>query len=134
MLVPRLACDTHAHCYGDPARFPVQPGTVTVPGADAATYGAMLAANHIERCVIVQPTAYGLDNRCTLEAVRHLGLERARAVAVIAPDLPLETRQTLAASGVRGLRLFPSVSLSPELLCSVAAQAAPLGWHIILQP
>lgn len=134
MPIPRLACDTHAHCYCDPTRFPVRQGTVAVPGADAATYAAVLAANRIERSVIVQPSAYGSDNRCTLDAVRRLGPERARAVAVIAPDLPVDERQALRAQGVRGLRLLPGVRLSRELLRDAAAQAAPLGWHIILQP
>ena len=41
-----------------------------------AQYLAMLAAVGLERAVIVQPSVYGYDNRCTLDAVAKIGLDR----------------------------------------------------------
>ena len=54
-------------------------------------YMALCARLGIERCVVVQPTTYGLDNRCTLEAMAAFG-PNARGVAVVdeQPDLVLD--------------------------------------------
>ena len=43
---------------------------------------ALHRALHTDRVVIVNPSVYGADNSCTLDAVKQLG-PRARAVAVI---------------------------------------------------
>jgi len=80
--VPRGACDCHVHIF-DPARFPYEPGRVyTPPQALIEDLRNLQAALHFERVVVVQPSVYGFDNACTLDAVRALGA-RARAIAVI---------------------------------------------------
>ena len=43
---------------------------------------------HIDRVVIVQPSIYGVDNSCTLDALRQLGA-RSRGVAVIDEKTPV---------------------------------------------
>ncbi|MCX7230729.1 MAG: hypothetical protein NTW15_17310 [Burkholderiales bacterium] len=81
--VPRLAapagsCDTHMHFYS--AHYPRHPDGLPPPGdARPVEYRALMAALGIGRVVVVQPNAYGDDNRCTLDAAAELGPERARA-------------------------------------------------------
>src|SRR3546814_5748932 len=58
----------------------------------------------LERMVIVQPTPYGADNRCTLEAARSLR-GRARAVAVVGEGINEQDLRWMHSIGVRGLRI-----------------------------
>src|SRR5262249_3491764 len=81
--VPRGACDCHVHVF-DPARFPYFSGRVyTPPEAAAEDLLALQRELHFDRVVIVQPSVYGVDNACTLDAMKKLGPARARGVAVI---------------------------------------------------
>jgi predicted TIM-barrel fold metal-dependent hydrolase len=105
--VPPGACDCHTHIFGDPKRFPMTPARVYTPEpAQVDEMRTLYRALHMDRVVIVQPSVYGTDNACTLEAVKQLG-PRARAIAVI----DVETRGSdtmladLDAAGVRGIRL-----------------------------
>ncbi|MEX2450778.1 MAG: hypothetical protein WD407_07985, partial [Rhodospirillales bacterium] len=81
---PPHACDTHSHIYGPRDRYPHVEGRES-RYAPVEVYRAMLDRIGVERCVIVQPSLYGYDNRCTLDAIAALGQERARGTAVIAP-------------------------------------------------
>ena len=68
----RFACDTHIHFYDH--RYPAAPNAVLrPPDATPADYCEVGAELGTERAVIVQPTTYGLDNRCQLEAMEVLG-------------------------------------------------------------
>jgi hypothetical protein len=80
--IPRSACDCHVHIF-DPEHFPYAKERVyTPPTASVADLRDLQSALHFERVVIVQPSVYGTDNSCTLDAIRQLGA-RARGVAVI---------------------------------------------------
>jgi predicted TIM-barrel fold metal-dependent hydrolase len=87
------------------------------------------------RAVIVQPSVYGFDNRCLLDALRALG-GAARGVAVLPETVTDIELQQLDAAGVRGVRLnVESASeRDPQALqrrLGVWAQRlAPLGWHV----
>ena len=66
------SCDTHVHVYD--ARYPVAPTTVLrPPDAGVAEYRAFQREAGLQRVVLVQPTTYGFDNRCQLEAMAALG-------------------------------------------------------------
>src|SRR5690349_5031830 len=81
--VPTDACDCHTHIFGDPRRFPFAAArTYTPESASVAEIRALHRALHTTRVVIVQPSVYGTDNSCTLDAIRQLGAS-ARGVAVI---------------------------------------------------
>ena len=72
--VPRGACDCHVHVFGDPGKFPFAAHRVyTPPEASVDDLRALQAALGFERVVIVTPSVYGLDNSCTLDAIRQLG-------------------------------------------------------------
>jgi predicted TIM-barrel fold metal-dependent hydrolase len=86
--VPRGACDCHVHVFCDASKFPFAADRVyTPPTASVEDLRALQAALHLERVVIVTPSVYGLDNACTLDAIRQLG-SRARGVAVIDASTP----------------------------------------------
>ena len=86
------------------------------------------------RVVVVQPTAYGADNRATLAAVAAFGAD-ARGVAVVGPDADEAALERLHSAGIRGARfqMLPGGALPWTALEPVAAHIAHLGWHVQLQ-
>lgn len=103
--VPAGACDCHVHVF-DPARFPLAPHRAYTPGiASIAALEALLAGLGVARTVLVQPSVYGEDNSCLLEALHHLG-ERARAVIVIDPATVTDAQlRAFRDAGARGVRV-----------------------------
>src|SRR6476660_5833625 len=81
LKVPANACDCHHHIYG--SQYKVDPRTTLRP-ADATVddYRALQKRIGTSRNVIVQPSTYGIDNRCTLDALVAMG-PTARAVVVV---------------------------------------------------
>jgi len=134
--VPSGACDCHTHIFGDARQFPWTAARVYTPEpASIAEMRSLHRALHMERVVVVQPSVYGTDNACTLDAVRQLG-QRARAVAVINERAPSSALDALDAAGVRGIRLNLATAGQTDagrardrLLRSVE-QLAGRNWHI----
>jgi predicted TIM-barrel fold metal-dependent hydrolase len=103
--VPAGACDCHVHIFGDPQRYPFFAGRVYTPeSASVAELRALQDALHMDRVVIVQPSVYGTDNSCTLDAIKALG-PRARGVAVIDAGTTDAALDDMAKNGIRGIRL-----------------------------
>lgn len=131
--LPRGSCDAHVHVYD--GRFPASPTTVLrPPDASIDDYRSVQAALGCDRVVLVQPTTYGLDNRCQLEAVDRLG-DRARAVLVVDDTVTAHELEAFTARGARGARfhLLPGGAVPGEMLGPVADRIAPFGWHVQLQ-
>ena len=62
--LPRGACDCHCHVFGPAARFPyAEPRSYTPDDAPLEAYLALLDRLGFDRGVLVQPSAYGRDNR-----------------------------------------------------------------------
>ena len=131
---PAGACDCHAHVIGPAERRPFSPTRAyTPPDALLPDYLALLGELGIERAVIVQPSVYGYDNACTLDAVQTLGA-RGRAVVVADPASNDAELAAMAAAGACGLRfnlVTPGGPGAAELE-RMAARVAPLGWHVQL--
>jgi predicted TIM-barrel fold metal-dependent hydrolase len=103
--VPPGACDCHTHIFGDWARFPFTPARAYTPEpASVDELRKLHRALHTSRVVIVQPSVYGTDNACTLDAVRQLG-PGARGVAVIDDNTPESSFDAMSRAGIRGIRL-----------------------------
>jgi predicted TIM-barrel fold metal-dependent hydrolase len=135
--VPPGACDCHVHVF-DPARFPyVAKRVYTPPEASVEDLIALQKALRMDRVVIVQPSVYGADNACTLDAVRRLGA-RARAVAVIDKATSATELDEMAGIGVRGIRLNLNTTPGGEIdadgsrrtLDVAAEQIRGRNWHI----
>lgn len=135
LQAPPRACDCHIHIY-DPA-MTIAP-TANGPGpawATVAAYRAVQRRLGIERAIVVQPTAYGTDNSCTVAAIAELGLATTRGVAVVDASVSDVELRRLHAAGIRGARfqMLPGGALPWEMMEPVAARIAHLGWHIQMQ-
>ena len=129
MNVPRGACDCHVHVFGPAARYPLAPDRAYTP--PEASLEDLLRAQEklgMQRMVVVQPSVYGADNSCMLDALTALG-RRARGVAVVDEFSVLED---LHAAGVRGVRVNLQTGnlRDPQLVARAAARVGLLGWHV----
>jgi predicted TIM-barrel fold metal-dependent hydrolase len=132
--LPAGACDAHLHVF-DPRFAPQAPDAMRA-GATAADYAALGARLGLERAVIVQPRAHGTDNRATLQAIRSLGADRARGIAVLRPDVDDAELRALDEGGVRGIRFSlhsdRDAAVRLDMLEPLARRVADLGWHVQL--
>ena len=127
------ACDCHMHIYDD--RYPLAAtATFTPPNALVSAYRDVQRELGLTRVVVIQPTGYGFDNRCTLEGMAALGAN-ARGICVVPHDVAAEELQRLHGLGIRGVRfmMLPGGVLPWSSLAPTAARIAPMGWHIGLQ-
>ena len=133
LKAPPGACDTHMHIYED--RFPVAPtALLKPPPATVADYRKLQQRLGLSRTVIVQPSTYGTDNRCTLEAMAALG-DSARGVAVVDTSVSDDELARLTKAGIRGIRfhMLKGGALPWEILETMAARVHEVGWHVQLQ-
>lgn len=133
LVAPPGACDTHMHIYE--ARFKLAPtAAFKPPVAPTADYLAMRSRIGVARTVVVQPSAYGADNTCTLEAMAAMGTS-ARGIAVVEPGVADAELERLTNAGMRGIRYFmlPGGILPWESLETMAARVGAFGWHVQLQ-
>src|SRR5437879_7292835 len=102
LTAPANATDCHHHVYD--AKYPVDPKATLRP-ADALVedYRALQKRIGTTRSVIVQPSTYGIDNRCTLDALVAMG-PTARAVVVVNDTVTDAELQRMHALGARGIR------------------------------
>lgn len=137
--LPALACDCHVHVF-DPARFPYAPKRSYTPGpatvTDLLCFKSILG---VDRVVLVQPSVYGADNRCMVDALRKIGPARARGVAVVdLHNVSEEELDHLHANGVRSARLNlevkgeSRVDAAVEQLCAAERVLARRGWSVQL--
>lgn len=130
------ACDCHLHVFEDGR--PLAPtATFKPPHAPVEAYREVQRRLGFGRALVVQPTGYGFDNDCTLQAMAALGGPNggARGIAVVPPTVSQAELDALHAAGMRGVRfmmlaggVLPWSALEP-----IAERIAPLGWTINLQ-
>ena len=139
--VPANACDCHVHVFGPVAQFPYWSGRTYLPGdASVEELLALQQALHLQRVVIVHPSPYGTDNRCSLDAVQRINAgtaSTARAVVVIDPATISDAElKAMHAGGVRGVRVNlesarqHDAEVAQRWLEDAAARVAHLGWHV----
>jgi predicted TIM-barrel fold metal-dependent hydrolase len=130
LKAPANATDCHHHIYD--ARYPVDPRATLRP-ADALVddYRALQRRIGTTRNVLVQPSTYGTDNRCHLEALKAFG-PTARMVAVVDDTVSADELKRMHGLGVRGIRfnLATGGATTPEMIEPLAKRVNDLGWHI----
>jgi predicted TIM-barrel fold metal-dependent hydrolase len=136
--VPERACDCHVHIFGDAGQFPFAASrTYTPESASAAELLAMHRALHISRVVIVQPSVYGTDNSCTLDAIKQYG-SGARGIAVLPSAISSTTLDHMERAGIRGVRINLATAGDTNLddarhrLKSAIEQIQGRKWHVQL--
>ncbi|MCX4151904.1 MULTISPECIES: amidohydrolase [Paraburkholderia] len=128
--VPPKATDSHHHIYD--ARYPVDPSAqLQPPDATVADYRALQRRLGVERHVVVQPSTYGTDNRCLLDALSQFG-KTARGIATVPVTVTNGELAGLHDTGVRGLRfnLEYLVGVTVSMMEPLSKRIEPLGWHI----
>lgn len=130
------ACDCHVHVFDDGSRYPFDPARTYTPGP--ASLDELLALHRrlgVQRVVLVQPSPYGADNACMLDALAGLG-GAGRAVAVIDEATSDTALRRMHEAGVRGVRVNLETAgrhdpgHARERLLQAARRVAPLGWHV----
>jgi D-galactarolactone isomerase len=117
------------------SRYPAAPSSLLrPPDATIDQYRQVQATLGLQRVVVVQPSTYGLDNSCTLDAVAQFG-DDARAVVVVDDETTEDELVQLTRRGARGARfhMLPGGAVPWEIMPAVAERIAPFGWHIQLQ-
>ncbi len=123
MTTPPGACDRHVY---DPDQGPAPDGAGRIfPAATLAAHRRVQVRLGLQRAVVVQPNAYGTDNRSTLAAVAALEPD-ARGVAIVTPATPDSELARLHAAAIRGARRHVLCgTVSGEPLGSTSGE--PLG-------
>ena len=104
LIAPPDSVDCHHHVYDH--RFPWDAGAkLQPPEATVAHYRLLQRRLGIYRSVVVQPSSYGSDNRCLMDALAQLG-DAARGVAVIDRQMTDADLREMHEAGVRGIRLI----------------------------
>jgi predicted TIM-barrel fold metal-dependent hydrolase len=136
--VPAGACDCHTHIFGDPRRFPfVTPRVYTPPTASITEMRALHRKLRTSRVVIVQPSVYGADNSCTIDAIKELG-PGARGIAAIDEKTSDATLDQMDRQGIRGIRINLETSgqadpaVARQRLQAAMARIKGRKWHIEL--
>lgn len=131
-----VPCDCHVHVF-DPARYPYTASRKFTPDtADVNCLTKHLDLTRMGHVVLVQPSVYGADNRCMLDAISKLG-GRAKGIAVVSPDITKDDLDDLSDAGVVGARLNMVVNRSDNAVEAINAiekldALLPKAWHIQL--
>jgi D-galactarolactone isomerase len=132
LKAPPNACDCHMHIYD--SRFPVAPNaTLRPPDASIDAYRLHQRRLGTTRTIVVNPSTYGTDNSCTLDAMAEFG-DTARGVAVVDTSVTDAELERLNVLGVRGVRFnfVQSGATTLEMLEPLSKRVNVLGWHIQL--
>jgi len=137
-----LSCDSHFHVFGPAERYAYGSDLrYKPPFAPLQEYLPLMGRLGFERMVFVQPSAYGRDNSCMLDAMREIG-RGCRGVVDVHEDLPDAELDRFDALGVRAVRINvspvhrPEAGLADRLLPrirKVAARCGEIGWHLDFQ-
>ncbi|OAG01492.1 amidohydrolase 2 [Paraphaeosphaeria sporulosa] len=137
--MPAGAWDCHMHVTSP--EYPLVANAAYVPSLHNFQHAMKFESTiGISKIVLVQPSIYGDDNSCLLDALKEIGPANGRGVVGIDPNaVDMSTLQAWHKLGVRGVRLnlkstnvqFTEESLN-DLLKSYADVIRPLGWVLEL--
>jgi 2-pyrone-4,6-dicarboxylate lactonase len=136
LKLPAGSCDAHFHVFGPKAKFPFDPKAPYTP-ADAPK--EVLIDRHmflgIERGVVVQSAAHGMDNSAAADLLaerkgKYLG------VALAPVNADMAELKKLDAQGFRGVRFnfVQHLGRGPAIadVLKLSSKLASLGWHLQL--
>jgi predicted TIM-barrel fold metal-dependent hydrolase len=136
---PAFSCDSHFHVFGPAGRYPYGADIrYKPPLAPFEDYLALAGRLGIERYVFVQPSAYGRDNACMLDAMRAAGA-KCRGIVDIDENAPDAEIDRLNTAGVRGVRVNvnpikpPEPGFSKTMLSRIErldARCVEIGWML----
>jgi predicted TIM-barrel fold metal-dependent hydrolase len=135
--MPTEYWDCHVHVFGDPGRFPLANARVYTPQvANVEDLRRHLDRQGDDRVVVVQPSVYGVDCNCLMDALEQMG-GRAVGIAGFDPDATVESLSRQKRAGIRGVRVNIGAAVvksdgeaAERSVRDAMAQAAAMGWHI----
>jgi 2-pyrone-4,6-dicarboxylate lactonase len=139
---PKHACDSHFHVFGQEKQYPFDASDLRYkpPHEPLGDYLKLAYRLGFERFVFVQPSAYGMDNSCMLDAMRAMNPGVIRAIVHLDERTAKDNEiADLHAQGVRGVRINISPVRQPEAgladalrprIVNLAKRIKPFGWHI----
>jgi 2-pyrone-4,6-dicarboxylate lactonase len=139
LKLPPGSCDTHFHVFGPQRVFPYAPERSYTPAAEAPKESlfALHAMLGIERGVVVQSNAHGLDNSASADLIAAQPAAY-RGVALVSPDIDAKELRRLDSQGFRGARFHFMKHLGKgatiEQIMVLAPRLAELGWHLQIHP
>jgi 2-pyrone-4,6-dicarboxylate lactonase len=138
--LPPGVIDCHAHIFGPESKYPYSPARgYTPPDASLETYLDLHKTlggpnGEISRAVLTQPSVYGTDNSCMLDAVDKMD-GKFMAVAAVDEDVTDKELEALHARRVRGARVnivdkggmpFDGINAVRKF----TERLKDLGWHL----
>src|SRR5262245_18276412 len=105
---PAGACDAHFHVFGREERYPYDASDLRYkpPYEPLDAYLKLARRIGFERFVLVQPSAYGMDNSCMLDAMREIAPRLRRGIVHLDERAATDEEITdLDVLGVRGVRI-----------------------------
>jgi predicted TIM-barrel fold metal-dependent hydrolase len=138
---PENACDAHFHvfgaaekyCYGTDIRY-------KPPYEPLERYLKLARRLGFVRYIFVQPSAYGFDNSCMLDAMRELNPSIRRGIIDLDETNTSDKQLSeFDAVGIRGIRVNISPIRKPEVglaesmrprILRLARICSELGWHL----
>jgi D-galactarolactone isomerase len=130
--VPEGACDVCHHIY-DPVRFPYLPDDIrNQPPATVDVYRMLQRKLGLTRNVIIQPSAYGTDNRCLTDALKQMGKRNSRAIAVVDEKISNQELEKMDKQGVCGIRYNVSrgADFDSVKILKMADRIKDMGWNM----
>ena len=141
LAAPPNACDSHFHVFGIPEKYAYGTDIRYKPPYEPIERYLKLARRlGLVRYVFVQPSAYGFDNSCMLDAMRELDPAIRRGIVDLdettTGDRELDDWDAI---GVRGIRVNISPIRKPEAglaasmrprIARLAKICVELGWHL----
>jgi 2-pyrone-4,6-dicarboxylate lactonase len=135
-LLPAGAWDMHVHVFGPAERYShVAKPHYTLPEGTLAQYRRLMPQLGIERFALVQPSFYGTDNSCLLDALLEMG-DVARGVVMIESNIGDAELERFHQCGVRAVRLDlfkrarEPLAAIQRYIMETAERIGPLGWHL----
>ncbi len=139
-IAPVDACDSHFHIFGPAEKYPYGSDLrYAPPEAPWNSYQELATLLGISRFVLVQPSAYGRDNRCMLDVMQTLDKNSCRGVVDIDENITDLEILKMNALGVRGVRInvSPIFPLTPGLadkmiprIEKLEKRCQEIGWHL----
>jgi 2-pyrone-4,6-dicarboxylate lactonase len=138
---PPNACDSHFHVFGPADKYSYGTDIRYKPPYEPVERYLKLARRlGLVRYVFVQPSAYGFDNSCMLDAMRELDPAVRRGIIDLDENHTSDRElDEIDAIGVRGIRVNISPIRKPEAglassmrprIARLAKICVELGWHL----
>jgi 2-pyrone-4,6-dicarboxylate lactonase len=139
---PKGACDAHFHVFGSAEKYPHATSDLRYkpPYEPLEKYLQLARRIGFERFVFVQPSAYGLDNSCLLDAMAATDAKTRRGIVHLDEENPADAELARwQALGVCGVRINVSPIRQPEAgladairpkITRTANICRELGWHV----